>query len=241
MAESEKARPKYVWDRDKLAWVEAAPDQTEAEAARDTGAIEETFDRAAEEVPAGVSLVEPAVEEYEGPQIKGAWSRVGALAIDFILLAIVNLVIGLVLDVESGGVTRYVAPSIGVVYFVAFWAWRGQTIGKIMVGAQIVKVDGSPIGIGRAFLRYIGYFIYLTAIQYSVLVGWYLAILVALVIFLFVALSRDKRGLHDRLAGTIVISTRSKTLEAYADEAYDEDEPTSYPEAEQETFVSERA
>ena len=36
-----------------------------------------------------------------------------------------------------------------------FWTWRGQTPGKMIAGIKIVRTDGSSIGLGRAFIRYL--------------------------------------------------------------------------------------
>lgn len=47
--------------------------------------------------------------------------------------------------------------SLLVLYTVGFWVWRGQTPGEMALGIRIVGVDGRPIGIGRAIVRYSGY------------------------------------------------------------------------------------
>jgi len=66
----------------------------------------------------------------------------------------------------------------------------GATLGKMAIGARIVLADGSPIGYGRAALR------------------WMAARVSDLFCFagyLFIVLRPDKRALHDLLAGTRVI------------------------------------
>ena len=77
-----------------------------------------------------------------------------------------------------------------VLYTIGFWAWRGQTPGKMALRIQVVGVDGHPIGVGRAIVRYIGYL----ASTLGFLGG-----------FLMIGLTRRKQGLHDKIAGTYVV------------------------------------
>src|SRR5262245_43200541 len=65
----------------------------------------------------------------------------------------------------------------------------GQTIGKMLVNIRVVNVDGSAVSVGAALLRFVGYFISLAACG----IGYVMA-----------GLRRDKRALHDLLAGTRV-------------------------------------
>jgi uncharacterized RDD family membrane protein YckC len=99
--------------------------------------------------------------------------------------------------------------AIILFYFVGFWAWRGQTPGKMLIGAKIVKKDGRPIGIGRALLRFFVYFLYLLLWGFagSRLIVLFVIIIIALIILAF---NRRKRGIHDFIAGTVVIKSRPK-------------------------------
>ena len=76
-----------------------------------------------------------------------------------------------------------------VLYTVLFhWLW-GQTMGKMVVGARAVALDGGPLSRRRAVLRAL---------------GWALSVLTFGLGFLVAALRRDKRGLADLVAGTRV-------------------------------------
>ena len=68
----------------------------------------------------------------------------------------------------------------------------GATPGKMAIGAKITTVGGAPIGYNRALLR------------------WLAARLsdVCFVGYIFIAVRRDKRALHDLLAGTKVVFRR---------------------------------
>ena len=226
---SAEPRAKYVWDRDKLAWVEATEEPAVEEPSSGEGVAEATYEEGLEEIPAEVSAIEGA--GVEGLQYRGAWIRLGGTVIDGVIIAIINLAFRTALGTESTVVT-WLVPIIGAVYFIGFWAWRGQTLGKMVIGARIVQRDGSPIGLARAILRYAGYFVYFLAMRIGGAV--YVPYIILLVGFLIIAFSREKRGLHDLIAGTVVINTRPAPLEDYEEEEYEE----AY-EAEEEVEASE--
>jgi uncharacterized RDD family membrane protein YckC len=76
-------------------------------------------------------------------------------------------------------------------------ARNGQTIGKKLVGVKIVRVDGSPVSLFRAFfLRYVCN-TFLTLIPAF---GPLYSLVDSLMIF-----SESRRTVHDRIADTIVI------------------------------------
>lgn len=75
------------------------------------------------------------------------------------------------------------------VYHVLLNGTFGATIGKMIIGARIVKLDGDRIGYGRAALRYLG-----ARISDICYIGYF-----------FVAFRDDKRALHDLIASTRVI------------------------------------
>lgn len=230
---SAEPRAKYVWDREKLAWVEAEEKPRPEKAFREESLAEATYEEGLEEIPAEVSAIEGA--EVEGLQYRGAWIRLAGTAIDGGLIAIINLAFRSIVGAESA-VAAWLVPIIGACYFVGFWAWRGQTLGKMVIGAKIVRRDGSPIGLARAILRYAGYFVYFLVMRIGDVV--YLPYIIVFAAFLIIAFSREKRGLHDLIAGTVVINTRPKVLEDYEEEeeyeeAYEADEEV---EASEETW-----
>lgn len=84
--------------------------------------------------------------------------------------------------------------AVSLFYYVGMNGSRGATLGKMALGLQIVKADGSPIGWGTAIGRYI-----LESILSGMTCG---------ITFLMVAFTQKKQGLHDMALGTIVITTR---------------------------------
>jgi uncharacterized RDD family membrane protein YckC len=77
-----------------------------------------------------------------------------------------------------------------LVYFTFFLGTRGQTPGKMLCGLKVVRLDGSPVGFGRAAIRTLGYVLN----QFTLYIG-----------FLWVAIDPRKQGLHDKIAGTYEI------------------------------------
>ncbi len=76
-------------------------------------------------------------------------------------------------------------------YLAGWWATAGRTVGMALLGVMVVRADGADLGAGRAAARAVCF-----PISF-VLFG------VGFVIGLF---RRDRRELHDLLAGTCVIS-----------------------------------
>ncbi|MGD8855688.1 MAG: RDD family protein [Chloroflexota bacterium] len=75
-------------------------------------------------------------------------------------------------------------------YLILFWLLTGQTPGKSFVGLRVVSVDGRPLR-GRQALRR--------------LVGYWLSALPLFAGFLWVLIDDERRGWHDRFAGTQVV------------------------------------
>jgi uncharacterized RDD family membrane protein YckC len=81
--------------------------------------------------------------------------------------------------------------TLFVVYHVYFVGKKGATPGKKLFGIKVCTPDGqSPVGYEKALLRTVSYFL-----------DW----LIAGIGFLMIVFDKQRRGLHDRLAGTIVV------------------------------------
>jgi ribosomal protein uL22 len=159
-------------------------------------------------------------------EYKGVWIRLVAALIDFVILDIIGTIIhysvGHVVAIPS-----FILPIYGLVYFVGFWWWRGQTPGKMIIGARVVRTDGRPVGVDRAFLRYLFYLVPLfapiTFLANSVTI--WLTYILPIVGLVVTGLTRQKRGIHDLIAGTCVINTRVRLPEPEEVEAVATAEP----------------
>lgn len=126
----------------------------------------------------------------------GFWLRFIAFILDTIIVGTIAFLIngiflGGSLTIEAG------PPAIGqqIIYFILiimFWVnWDGQTPGKKLLGLKLVQSDGSsPISYSQAILRYVGYIISAAIICLG---------------FIMVGFTRQKKSLHDILAGTLVV------------------------------------
>jgi uncharacterized RDD family membrane protein YckC len=127
--------------------------------------------------------------------------RCGALLIDYI--ALVSLIVaGTLLSRMLGGGAREAgssAQTAGILLAIAMAVFNlgiipgltGVTLGKWATGLRIERNDGGNLGIGRALLRhFIGY-----PVSFALLgLG-----------FVIAAVTVHGRGLHDIIAGTIVV------------------------------------
>ena len=163
-------------------------------------------------------VVEAAIEA-EGLEYKGALARLLAFVIDFIALIIIAAALTAIVGDESD-VATYLSLAAGFIYFVGFWSWRGQTPGKMVIRAKIVKSDGSRIGFGNAILRYLFYLIpsFAPILFFAGFAVGLLPLPVAIVGLIIIVMSSRKQGLHDMIAGTYVIDSRAIVLEPYTDE-----------------------
>lgn len=71
-------------------------------------------------------------------------------------------------------------------------AWQA-TLGKMAIGIRVTDMDGHRLGFGRALGRYLGKFV---------------SALILCIGFLMVAWTRRAQGLHDIMAGTLVLNGR---------------------------------
>ena len=127
--------------------------------------------------------------------------RCGALLIDYI--ALVSLVVlGTLVSRMLGGGGRAAgssAETAGIMLAVVMMllnlvvlpGFTGLTLGKWATGLRIERNDGERIGIGRALLRHF--------------VGYPLSFALFGIGFLIAAVSVHGRGLHDIIAGTVVV------------------------------------
>jgi uncharacterized RDD family membrane protein YckC len=130
----------------------------------------------------------------------GFWIRVVAYIIDAILLSVAAGVIGVVTgggydDLEHINYSGSgISLVVGWLYFALMESSeRGATVGKMAVGLRVVTDQGLRLSFLHATGRYFAKFIS--------------AIILGLG-FLMIAFSDRKRGLHDMIAGTLVVKVR---------------------------------
>lgn len=153
--------------------------------------------------PAGWSAAAPAkAGPAAGLVYAGFWIRVLAFLIDAIALGILTSALapifgaGMMFDpsttrFEVDYATSGLNTLLGLVYFIGFWAWRGQTVGMMPFNMRVVSADtGEKVDVVRGLLRYVGLIISFVAILIGVI---------------WVAFDSRKQGWHDKIASTLVV------------------------------------
>lgn len=104
----------------------------------------------------------------------------GAGFLDMILVGILSGLVG--------------KPPLGLLvmlaYFAGMWAWKGTTVGGVVLKLKVVRLDGEPITFPVALVRGL-------AAAFSVVVMF--------LGFLWIAWDKEKQGWHDKIAGTAVV------------------------------------
>jgi uncharacterized RDD family membrane protein YckC len=139
----------------------------------------------------------------------GFWPRVGAAAIDsllivFITLPLLTAVYGREYWQSEAWVRgpadvfiNWVLPAVAVVLF---WIYRQATPGKMAISARIVDAKtGARPTTGQLVVRYLGY---------------YVAMIPLFAGIIWVAFDPRKQGWHDKLAGTVVVRPKRRGPEA---------------------------
>jgi len=136
----------------------------------------------------------------------GFWIRAVAATIDCLIVFVTQLLLGGALGVAvtliTGGPDAWMTAvlqtgtslfglTLGTLYYVGLTGYCGQTLGKLALGLKVVRTDGGPVGYSRAALRET--------------LGKFLSAFLFGVGFLMIAWSRNKEGLHDKIAGTCVV------------------------------------
>lgn len=168
----------------------------------DNGEQTEQFGR----IPAGnTSSSAPYNEQNEAGHYQweglyaGFWMRFWAYLLDLIVIGSVNRMIinpvfrALDVPLVKEGIFSPVSIATAVVfylYFVLMTRYYGQTLGKMVFGLKVVDLRGNRLSWGTVIFReWIGRFISATI----------------MVLYVIVAFSKKKQGLHDMFADTAVI------------------------------------
>ena len=149
------------------------------------------------------SLDTPAIGERVAATTPAASisSRMVAGTVDVtLLLALDALVVGLTLRLAGLGVASLeVLPAAPLVaflllldggYLVVLTATGGQTFGQMVAGNRVVDIDGRPVSSTAALIR---------------ATTMVLSLLPAGAGLIWMCAVRDRRGVHDRIAGTLVV------------------------------------
>jgi uncharacterized RDD family membrane protein YckC len=132
------------------------------------------------------------------PAPASLFKRFAAFCYDLLLLGAVIFCFTLSVLLLRGG--REIAPgtwwfdvalvALAAAFFCGFWTHGGQTLGMRAWRIRVVRADGNPLEWRRALLRFVATIV--AALPLGLGLWWGM-------------LDTERRGWHDRLAGTRVI------------------------------------
>lgn len=125
------------------------------------------------------------------------WARLLATWIDMFLVLLATMVISLVLaasmtEADASSATGWVFWCGLFAYLVAMEATVGRTVGKMVFGAHVLKLDGNRIGLGRSLVR--------NVFKMAAIGG-------SLITLLCIVLSKHHQRIGDMVAGTVVVKS----------------------------------
>jgi uncharacterized RDD family membrane protein YckC len=140
------------------------------------------------------------ISKKDSTRYVGFWPRCGATLIDIILLSMLLLPIlymiygkeyftsdSLIMGLEDFLIS-WVWPAV---ITITFWMFKSATPGKMVISAKVVDFEtGKQPSLAQCFGRYIGYLV--SAIPLGIGYIW-------------IAFDEEKRGWHDKIAGTAVV------------------------------------
>jgi uncharacterized RDD family membrane protein YckC len=152
-------------------------------------------------VPGSYQGVPRRYQEVEVLEPAGFWLRVVAVLIDGILLAVVGGITGAIVGGILGAsnadedtieaFSGLIGLAIGWLYFAMMESSGTQaTLGKMALGLKVTDVNGDQIGFGRATGRHFAKF---------------LSMIILYIGFIMAGFTEQKQGLHDIIAGTLVV------------------------------------
>ena len=115
----------------------------------------------------------------------GFWLRIAASILDAALIGMICAFMSNLWHTFGHGFPFWFAA-----YCVAMWATKGTTIGGIICGLKVVRIDDRPLDWGVAVVRGLGGF---------------LSLCVAGLGFIWVAFDDEKQSWHDKIAGTTIV------------------------------------
>ncbi len=143
-------------------------------------------------------------------QLAGWWRRVGATFTDNIILLLPTTVVLILVNAVAGSLIGALAGIAvqGVYQVMLLASARGQTLGNRIVATRVRdRITGGPISTRQALWRWGFVALYSVIALVNNPVSTSIVTVVALIDVLFPLANPAKQTIHDRLAGTIVVTT----------------------------------
>jgi uncharacterized RDD family membrane protein YckC len=133
----------------------------------------------------------------------GFWKRFAAVIIDYLIIMALGLIIGVIVaflyrtQIGRASINAYLLGQIigiliGWIYYAVFESSAIQaTLGKMALGIKVTDMNGNRIGFGKATGRHFGKIV---------------SKMILMIGYLMVAFTEKKQGLHDMMAGCLVVN-----------------------------------
>ena len=135
------------------------------------------------------SLTPPVLPAMSLPRA-GFWIRMAALLLDVIIVA---LICSLLSEMFSSGshirIRADLLPSLAL-YGALMWKLKGSTVGGIVCGLKVVRLDDRPIDWGTSIVRALSCFLSLFVMGFG---------------FIWIVFDDQRQSWHDKIAGTVVV------------------------------------
>jgi uncharacterized RDD family membrane protein YckC len=145
-------------------------------------------------------------EERPGPPLASPWRRLAGSLVDDVALVIVALAAGPL------GIARPWVWIWPLVYEIVPVAISGKTVGKLVAGTRVVRLDQQPkpglrVAAIRGLVPELPRFVFLSigVVTTTPIWIWLAAVWVWTLAVYLPVFGADRRGLHDRIAGTVVV------------------------------------
>lgn len=167
----------------------------------------------------------------------GFWRRVGAFMLDVLVLGVIGQLLGLLFAHQFmmlGQSGRLIGFAIAAIYFIPAHHLWGQTLGKRLMKIRVQALNGGPVSVAAATLRYVAlgvpWFangVFFAAPNWPnvllIAAGVVLASILLIGIlgnaYLLLFNRPSRRLIHDLIAGTVVVNAGSDRVAVVPDDA----------------------
>jgi uncharacterized RDD family membrane protein YckC len=118
----------------------------------------------------------------------GFWPRLGATAIDFLIIAPLSLWLSSLLWWLPGDTPAF--PVLWLGYHAGFWAWKSTTIGGHVLNLRVVRLDRGHMDAGLGIVRALGSILSFMPLGLG---------------FIWASWDEQRQSWHDKIAGTTVV------------------------------------
>lgn len=167
----------------------------------------------------------------------GFWRRVGAFMLDVLVLGVIGQLLGLLFAHQFmmlGQSGRLIGFAIAAIYFIPAHHLWGQTLGKRLLKIRVQALNGGPVSVGAASVRYVAlgvpWFangVFFAAPNWPNVLSIAAGVVFASILLIgilgntyFLLFNRPSRRLiHDLIAGTVVVNAGSDRVAVVPDDA----------------------